>query len=439
MKNYLLAVAFLAAVQGIAAGDAFWQYDKLFQVGPNPSAIAAPDLNDDGLPDIVTANTGQMSDPRRERPANDEVSVLIATKMLEYNALPPLRTDFAPYALAIGNVDTMKAPEILAASFISVRRQDISLFRNVGDNLFESYYFKVPEETLPYNRMRDGDHEPVFTRPGITALQLADFNQDGYRDVIATGWSSDVLIYFPGVDKTYFGAPKFISTPPGPRDIRVADFDGDKLLDLAVVLYSANEIGLWKGDGKGNFLPMNRFSTRGKMPTKLALADFNGDSKLDIAVSHSHTDDSIVIFYGDGQFSFSNSQEILLGPDRNVLEHEVRDILVADFNKDGRPDIAAACFGSKQIQILFNDSGTYPVSFRKETYKIEAGRPRALCTADFNNDGAPDIAAALWESNAVTLLIANAPGKSPTTEKTEKGKPKKTTTAPNPKAGKAKE
>jgi hypothetical protein len=316
----------------------------------------------------------------------------------------------------------MKAPDIIAASFISVRHQDISLFRNVGDNLFESYYFKVPEDGLPYNRMRDGDQEPVFTRPGITSVQLADFNQDGFRDVIAAGWSSDVLIFLPGADKTYFGAPKFIATPPGPRDIDVADFDGDKLLDLAVVLYSANEIGLWKGDGTGSFLPVNRFSTRGKVPTKLVLADFNGDSKMDIAVSHSHTDDSIVIFYGDGQFSFSNSQEILLGPDRNVLEHEIRDMIVADFNKDGRPDIAAACFGSNQLQVFFNDSGSYPVSFRKEVYPIQAGKPRALCSADFNKDGTPDIAAALWGANAVALFIANnpnapAPGKSPAADK----------------------
>ncbi|MCX5758481.1 MAG: FG-GAP repeat protein, partial [Candidatus Hydrogenedentes bacterium] len=61
-----------------AEAQTFARSGKSYQVGPNPTAIAVADLNDDGFPDIVTANTGTMSDPRQERPANDEVSVLMS-------------------------------------------------------------------------------------------------------------------------------------------------------------------------------------------------------------------------------------------------------------------------------------------------------------------------------------------------------------------------
>ena len=41
------------------------------------------------------------------------------------------------------------------------------------------------------------------------------------------------------------------------------------------------------------------------------------------------------MFYGDGGFEFSISQEIMLGKDRQILEHEIRDVVVHDINGDG--------------------------------------------------------------------------------------------------------
>jgi len=424
-----ITAAAVAAWGPFAAGDVFVRHGKTFMVGPNPSAIAAADLNDDRLVDIVTANTGSMGDPRQERPANDEVSVLLATNDLEYTPVTPLRTDFAPYAIAIGNVDTMKTPEIMVASFLSVHHNDVSLFKITDDNVFQPSYFRVPEELLPYNRMRDGDQQPVFTRPGLTSLQLADFNQDGFRDLVGTGWSSDVLVFFPGAAEGYFAEPRLTVAADGPRDVRVADFDNDKLLDLAVVLYSSGELGFWKGDGAGVFVPVNRFATRGRLPVKAQLADINCDGRLDVAVAHCYTDDSVVIFYGDGGFSFSNSQELLLGADRTTLEHEIRDLIVTDLNGDSRPDIAAAAFGSQQLHIFYNrgTGESLPQPFQKEMYSIEDGKPRALCAHDFNRDGAVDIAAALWGSNTVTFFLGKAEEKPKEKEApaADKAKPEK--------------
>lgn len=410
MKKTVFAVVFLFSVTS-ATGDVFKKHTKWFPVGPNPNGIVAADLNGDNLPDIVTANTGAMNDPRQERPANDEVSVLMAKGGLEYEPLPPLRADFAPYAIAVGNVDALKAPDLVVASFMAVAHKDLTLFRNTGQDVFESVNFTVPETTLSYNRMRDGEGAPIFTMPGLTSVVLADVNRDGSRDAIATGWSSDVLVVFPGVVNTYFGEPKLIPAPGGPRDVDAADLDGDGNIDLAVALYASSEVGLWKGNGAGGFDLATRFGSRGKLPSKIRLCDVNQDGKKDVIVSHCQADDSIVIFYGDGALSFSTSQEILLGKDRSILEHEIRDLLVTDLNQDGKPDIAAACHGSGQVIVLLNDSegALLPQKFRQETYAYENAKPRALCVADFNQDGGTDMAVALWDANSVSLLLGNAP------------------------------
>ena len=46
-----------------------------------------------------------------------------------------------------------------------------------------------------------------------------------------------------------------------------------------------------------------------------------------------------------------------------------------------------------------------PQTFRTESYTFDIGRPRALCAADLDQDGALDVAAALWDADAVAVLM----------------------------------
>jgi hypothetical protein len=399
----------LVALWAVAHAETFSRSTKTFTVGPNPSVVVAPDLNGDGVPDIVTANTGVVADPREERPANDQLSVLVSQGPLDYLTLPQLQSDFAPYSVVVANMDVLKAPDLVVGNFVATRGWDVSLFRNLGDNLFEPLHFSVPDESLLYNRMRGGDDFPLFTTPGITSVAVADFNKDTFRDVVATGWSSDVLVYFPGMPDTFLGEARLIPAKGGPRTVQLADFDGDGNDDLAVVLYVAQEVSLWRGDGQGNFQMVEHFSTRGRLPQGLAVGDLNGDGNLDLAVSHTHVDDSIVLFFGAGNFTFRMSQEITLGKERDVLEHEIRDLLLTDLDGDGKNDLAAACHGSGTVKVLLNRSQgtTLPLTFSTESYSFQEGKPRALAAADFDGNGKKDLAVALWKENKVAFLLGN--------------------------------
>ncbi len=399
------AVLCLVLLAWSASADSFKKHPQAIPVGPEPEDIVAADMNGDGLPEIFTADRGEMYEPREERPANNELSYLKAEGDLTYSR-QTLPTGFGPYCIAVANMDALPAPDLVVGNFHAAKSRHISLFRNVEDNLLASQ-FELATDTLSYARMRDFDGKPVYTLPGITALIVKDVDGDGYRDVLATGWSCDVLIFVPGVYESYLGEPRYIPAYGGPRDLAAADFDGDKHTDLVTTMYCTNEVALWKGDGTGAFEEAGRFPSRGALPHKVAVADMNRDGEEDLVVSHCHADDSIVIFFGDGGFQFSLSQEILLGKERAKVEHEVRDLVVADFDNDRRMDIAVACYASQSVIVLMNKSkkGQTPLTFDKETYTFKNGSPRALCTADFDKDDNQDIGIALWNTDAVTFLL----------------------------------
>jgi len=409
-RNPFLILACMLIFTGEVHGAALVQHSVLLRVGPQPSAIAAADLNGDDVPEIITADRGTLVEAREERPANDELSVLLSEAPLRYvRRHPSLKTGFGPYALAVANIDALKWQDIVVACFHDARNRDLSLFLNLKhENLFEPYYFEAPDSSLSYYRQLDGDDAPMFTTPGLTSVAVADFNNDRFRDAIGTGWSADVLVYFPGDGEKFFGEPRYIEAPGAPRAVALGDFNRDGHSDLAVAMYANSEVALWQGDGSGQFAPVTRFPSRGRLPTCILADDVNGDGKTDLLVSHSFTDDSVVVFFGDGDWGFGLSQEILLGEDRDVLEHEVRGITTGDFDGNGSRDIAAACAASGEVRVMLNlgPGETSKISLAHERYKFETGAPHAVCTADFNQDKRDDLAVALWHENAVALLLS---------------------------------
>lgn len=407
MRLSLVLLALLLLCMEVRA-EALRRHSRQLPVGPNPCAIVAPDLDDDGWPEIITADRGQLAEPREERPANDELSLLKAVGKLDYTKHhPSLKTGFGPYAIAIANIDALKWPDIVVANFHAVRKRNISLFLNLkNEGIYEAHEFHTPDEGLPYLRHRDGDNVPLFTSPGLTALAIADVTGDGIRDLFATAWSADQLVFMPGDGEQYFGEATFQPVPGGPRDLVLRDLNRDGRLDLAIACYVTGEVALFQGGEEGRMEPAGRFDTRGRLPVSIACDDFDADGKLDLAVAHAYADDSIVVFYNDGDFSFSVSEEFMFGEDREVLEHELRDLATGDFNGDGRPDLATTCHLSQQVRVLINQGGAAGPRFLTETYTFQDGKPFALTTADFDQNGRDDLAVALWDINAVQLLLS---------------------------------
>lgn len=125
-----------------------------------------------------------------------------------------------------------------------------------------------------------------------------------------------------------------------PAVINRGDFNNDGILDLVAgnAPGSSGQVSVYLGNADGSFQPA-RNSTPGSQVNDLAVADFNHDGKLDVAVSGIATN-VVTVLFGNGDGTFGVPQSLAV-PNASYVES----LTVDDFNHDGNRDIAAG-FGS---------------------------------------------------------------------------------------------
>ncbi len=176
-----------------------------------------------------------------------------------------------------------------------------------------------------------------------TTITPADINSDGFIDLVVphrNGGQS--YVYLGGLDRKYADARRI---PFGPSDatIRtaaVADFNGDKMLDI-VAIDEAKGVHLYHGRNDQTFSSGTSLADATIVPYALAIADLNNDSKVDILVGHVEAPSTVLLNDGAGftSISFGDSKGTVYG------------FATGDFNGDSILDIAAA--RSEATNILY--------------------------------------------------------------------------------------
>jgi hypothetical protein len=189
------------------------------------------------------------------------------------------------------------------------------------------------------------------------ASTLADFNGDKKLDLALLRGNGDVRVYFGNGDGTFTFSHEYAVHPPQIHGgyLGTADFNSDGKLDLIVTanLPGAkvpNTYAILYGNGDGTFqAPQLHPGVKNAFTFGVVTGDFNGDGKADFALDDWNRDKiSVFLGNGDGTFKAPANYPLVISPFSSLV--------VADMNGDGKPDIVGL---NNDLTLINNGDGTF--------------------------------------------------------------------------------
>jgi hypothetical protein len=289
--------------------------------------------------------------------------------------------------------------EALCADLDDDGRADVLLA-----NCSENAIWRDPGSFVYLNGPSGFPTDPSYTLPTTRAhgVCCADFDRDGYLDLVFSGFDNPELLLFRGrpggfdtVHPTRIRLVHEGTEYREPRWITVADLDGDGWLDLIVPLINAERsFVLWGGPDGFSMERATPFAVRHAACARVA--DLDGDGRPEI-VFGGHTPsvggphDSFIYIYWNTGRGFREERRTLL-PGKAV-----NSIALADFDNDGMLDLFACSYHDGRERdvdsfIYWNRRGR-GFSVRDFT-RIRTHSASACMAADWNGDGWIDLAVA---------------------------------------------
>ncbi len=249
------------------------------------------------------------------------------------------------------------------------------------------------------------------TAPFISII--GDIDGDGKSDMVTANSSGGSLSVFRNTSTAgsitagSFGSPTTLTTASTPTNVRFADVDNDGKADLVVVNAAAASVSIFRNtssSGSISFASRADFSTSASAlaPIEINVADYDGDGRPDIAVSASFSNSIAVLQNASspGSVSFGTAVAFAAGTGAFGLTS-------ADFDGDGKVDIAVVDTGAAIVSVLRNTSTTGSInsgSFATAVTFVTGTTPVDIEAADIDGDGKIDIVLSNSNSNSMSVL-----------------------------------
>jgi hypothetical protein len=245
------------------------------------------------------------------------------------------------------------------------------------------------------------------------SVTSADFNGDGLADIATANYGSDnisvLLNTSTNTITASFGSAINFNAGSGSISVISADFNGDGLADIAAANYGSNNVSVLLNTSTSTLTASFSNATNltvGSNPFSVISADFNGDGITDLATANNGSNNVSVLLNANTSTitaSFGDTINFTAGNLPNS-------IISADFDGDGKVDIATANDVSNNVSVLLNTStNTLTASFGTPIPFNTAVNSQSIISADFNGDGKVDIAVANDGSDNVSILINGVP------------------------------
>jgi hypothetical protein len=337
-------------------GDGSFQHTISYLVGSDPVDVAVSDFNADGHSDLAAANWGSGS-----------VSAILGNGDGTFRAAASYEAGSPAVSVASADFNGDGRPD-LAVTNNNYTQGAVHVMLGKGNGTFVA-----------------GGVAGVF---GAYAIAAADFDSDGRPDLAVTGLITGQVAILRGNGDGTFQPAVYYAAGELPQSLAVADFDGDGHPDLAVVdqTYGAGKVNVLRGNGDGTFQAAVGYAVADS-PQSLAVGDFDGDGRPDLAVTtwRFGTDwGAVAVLRNNGNGSFKLGGYYPAGPSPYA-------VAAGDLDGDGDLDLAVTSHYANRVSVLLgNGNGTFQAPASDSDGFLN--EPVSVVMADFDRDGRLDIA-----------------------------------------------
>jgi hypothetical protein len=413
-------------------GDGTFQSSMNMAVANGPRSVTLGDFNGDGKADIVAAGylspgSGSLLLNTRNGNFNGPIltadsvypsvqSINLSTPDSATTSAPSVGftatfseavtgVDLADFTLAITGttVATITQVTAVSSSVYTVTVSGITGAGTLGLNLVDNGTIR----DLAANPLVNPSAAASFTKKGDyttstypVSVALDFMNGDSILDLAVVNFSANNANILIGNGDGSLQAKKTFTTGSQPYSVAVGDVNGDGIPDMAVANsgYGSNTVSVLLGNGDGTFQAQRTFAA-GTRPYSVALGDVNGDGKTDLAVAN-YSSNTVSVLLGNGDGTFQAQATFATGT-------KPRFAAIGDVSGDGKADLAVANHGSASVSVLLgNGNGT----FGPQATFATGSQPRFVAMGDVNRDGHPDLAVANQKGNTLGILLGNGNG-----------------------------
>jgi hypothetical protein len=364
----------------------------------NIEAVALGDFNNDGTPDIASADTSG----NRVIVSFPDLSTTGATAcdVLGLNRKTP------PVSL------TVTAPVALAAKDLTCDNCNSKLDLAVVGSQGLTVFFGDGHGGFP-NRV------DLTAHTGPSALAVADFNGDNKPDIIVANAGSNDVSIFLGNGQGGFSSPCELPVQISPALVLAGDLNHDGLQDFAVASQQDNVLVAFlqnagaptpsTGASCPSFTSV-KVANLANQPRAMTLGNFESGNVIpDFAVALSSGSVQVVLgsLAPSGAITYRNLSPTLTLPGNTP---QPAAIAVADVYGDGRTDLIVADRANGAIDIFVS---TGSATFKPLIPFAVGANPIALAVANIDGDPVADVVTGNTDGS-ISVLLTSRPPATPT-------------------------